>query len=565
MNSRDSLIPHYDPLEANKEANKLIVQLISGVYLASIVTITVLLFDRIRAVSSVSSGFFVKQMGVFLALTIISIQSIIFFHRFISKIKDSKLGEGFSVTLVVSLCILLIATMNFPFYFLVGIGVLLILGKVYQLNHLLVKEANVGSAVKIYFQRLIAGYMFMAVIILGFGIYLDITNYQIIPTHQDGMVTVQLKQLLSSPSISDVTKQKMYYLIDTQAKEMDQLRTSNSITLSTSVYFVIIAILYAMYKGLLSRSVENEAIIDELRVYYNTTGNNGINDFSKKDDDNGSKIIKSIIPFLIIVRPLMSAVSGVSALSVYFYVAKGFCDFKVLIGLFFIVFMTSAFGFVLNDFFDSEKDRHRNDQRMIPSGMISLKAALSLSILLFILSLSLSLFLNRYVFLINLATLSLLSIYSRINNRYGFAANIITALNSSFVIIIGMMASGYDYKMLFLAGSVFSFIVGREIFLDIRDLASDKKIGKKSLPLSYGEKAAIVISGIFFTISSIVTISLSFVIGSLSFVFCIGLLFNILLWYFYTLYCMKRNSESLEEFLLSTRIAFLLIVPGLIV
>src|SRR4030043_2359164 len=117
--------------------------------------------------------------------------------------------------------------------------------------------------------------------------------------------------------------------------------------------------------------------------------------------------------------------TGGLALLTSFAITKGAMDLQtVLLTFFSMAFITSA-GFALNDYFDKESDAIIKPKRPIPSGALSLKQVVAISLLLFVVGLGLSVFINKLGFLILLADSILLVFYSAfIKRKSGFAANI---------------------------------------------------------------------------------------------------------------------------------------------
>ncbi|NMB78739.1 MAG: UbiA family prenyltransferase, partial [Methanomicrobiales archaeon] len=83
-----------------------------------------------------------------------------------------------------------------------------------------------------------------------------------------------------------------------------------------------------------------------------------------------------------ITRPVNSFAAGIAAIVAY-YIASGMIIPEVLL-LLAIVFLVTAAGNVINDYFDVEIDRVNRPDRPIPSGLVTLSAARAFAVILFL-------------------------------------------------------------------------------------------------------------------------------------------------------------------------------------
>jgi 4-hydroxybenzoate polyprenyltransferase len=130
--------------------------------------------------------------------------------------------------------------------------------------------------------------------------------------------------------------------------------------------------------------------------------------------------------------------TGGLALLTSFAITKGGLDLQTgLLTFFSMAFITSA-GFALNDYFDKESDAIIKPKRPIPSGALSLKQVVVISVLLFALGLSLSALINQLSILILLVDSVLLVIYSAfIKRKSGFAANTLVGILTGTAFLYG--------------------------------------------------------------------------------------------------------------------------------
>src|SRR4030067_2804667 len=121
--------------------------------------------------------------------------------------------------------------------------------------------------------------------------------------------------------------------------------------------------------------------------------------------------------------------TGGLALLTSLAITKGAMDLQtVLLTFFSMAFITSA-GFALNDYFDKESDAIIKPKRPIPSGALSLKQVVAISLLLFVIGLRFCALINQLSLLILMVDSILLIIYSAfVKRKSGFAANVLVGI-----------------------------------------------------------------------------------------------------------------------------------------
>jgi len=303
--------------------------------------------------------------------------------------------------------------------------------------------------------------------------------------------------------------------------------------------------------------MEKQDVLSELGENYSSHPPSSSQNKVQKD-------ISILVALVVILRPFMSSIAAIVAVTIYFITSQE-PIITHIICLYFTVFLTSGFGFVINDYFDIEKDKIDHKNRVLPRSLLSLNTVFRYFIIIGFCSLLFSFIISLPVFILNLLTLLLLSIYSIIiNNKNGIIANIIPAMSSAFVLLFGMLAGQMNIPIFFLSFVIFFMIWGREIVLDIRDIISDRSISKISVPITLGIKNSILISSLLFTISSVIIILLSLTFGNIWFKIFIGGIFNIILWVSFSNYIIKRSKKSLNFFLFSTRLEFIPLILGIL-
>lgn len=206
--------------------------------------------------------------------------------------------------------------------------------------------------------------------------------------------------------------------------------------------------------------------------------------------------------------------TGGLALLTSLAITKGAMNLQIVILTFFsMAFVTSA-GFALNDFFDKESDAIIKPKRPIPSGALSLKQVIAISLLLFVVGLGLSIFINKLGFLILLADSILLVFYSAfIKRKSGFVANIIVGILTGTAFLFGeavtLGAGVWSPVALTLASlSLYPIscgTIGGNVLRDILSLEGDSKIGYPTLPQKIGNFNSAKVAAVFFIITGILS------------------------------------------------------------
>jgi geranylgeranylglycerol-phosphate geranylgeranyltransferase len=148
-------------------------------------------------------------------------------------------------------------------------------------------------------------------------------------------------------------------------------------------------------------------------------------------------------------------------------------------------------GNALNDVFDAGIDAVNRPDRPVPSGSISSKGALALSIVLFAGGIGLAWTLSSGARAIAVVNSVLLAAYARYSKRMPVAGNIlVAALTASVFPFSGAILGRVGTEIAVLAVSAFFAMLAREILKDIEDLPGDEKAGAATIPTRWGVKAA---------------------------------------------------------------------------
>jgi geranylgeranylglycerol-phosphate geranylgeranyltransferase len=217
-----------------------------------------------------------------------------------------------------------------------------------------------------------------------------------------------------------------------------------------------------------------------------------------------------------IIRPLNSMMVGFSILvgAAITSDASIFLTPIDLVFAFITGFSMSGASMAINDYYDRDIDIVNEPLRPIPSGDITPREAVIITLFLSVIGFSTSWMINIQAFELALFAWVLLMLYSAWGKRTGFLGNLMVSSCISMPFIYGGMITGsFDSTLTF---SLLAFLTntGREITKGIVDVKGDKKLGVRTIAVTQGIKKAANIASIFYlgaVISSIIPIYLELV------------------------------------------------------
>jgi geranylgeranylglycerol-phosphate geranylgeranyltransferase len=151
-----------------------------------------------------------------------------------------------------------------------------------------------------------------------------------------------------------------------------------------------------------------------------------------------------------------------------------------------VLFFASAGGFLINDYFDVEKDRISHPERALPSGRLPRRVALKAAVAAFGLALAAAIPLGPLALGLVGMNVALLAAYSRVLQISGILGNLLTAYLGSSLALLGGLVGGRPERLLPCMVFLFLMILAREIVFDVRDSAGDAAVGLQTLPTKWG-------------------------------------------------------------------------------
>lgn len=189
-----------------------------------------------------------------------------------------------------------------------------------------------------------------------------------------------------------------------------------------------------------------------------------------------------------LARPITS-LSGAMAVVLGGYVA-GTGEWGKIFLAALVTLMATGAANAWNDYLDIEIDRINQPQRVLPSGLMSMRGAWVFSIGLTLISLLLSAFINLPSFVVALVATIVLYIYSWKLKSTVLMGNATVATISALSAIFGGVAAGNVLPTLWLAIIIATAIMGREVLKTIADYEGDLRQHCRTIATVWGKRPA---------------------------------------------------------------------------
>ncbi len=147
----------------------------------------------------------------------------------------------------------------------------------------------------------------------------------------------------------------------------------------------------------------------------------------------------------------------------------------------------AAAGYIINDYFDVKIDIVNKPERVVIGRYLKRRWAMTAHQVLNVLGCALGLLLSRWVFAIDVLSVSLLWFYSANLKRQPFVGN----FTVSFLTALSLLIMAVYYRQntdLLLIYAAFAFVVTlvREVIKDMEDVRGDARYGCRTLPIIWG-------------------------------------------------------------------------------
>jgi geranylgeranylglycerol-phosphate geranylgeranyltransferase len=204
-----------------------------------------------------------------------------------------------------------------------------------------------------------------------------------------------------------------------------------------------------------------------------------------------------------LIRPELPLAAGLCVVLGQLLAAGGLPPTSGLILGFASIFCLAATALILNDYFDYDIDKVNAPERPLPSGLVSRRDALMLSVATALLGLALSAWIGGAALLLACAVWVVGVAYNWRFKRSGLPGNLMVAFCVGSTFVYGGIVAGHptDGLVWWFGILVALFDLGEEIAADAMDAEGDRLIGSRSLAILIGPgKALLVSAAVFFAV-----------------------------------------------------------------
>jgi geranylgeranylglycerol-phosphate geranylgeranyltransferase len=218
---------------------------------------------------------------------------------------------------------------------------------------------------------------------------------------------------------------------------------------------------------------------------------------SFKDKVNFMQTIRG---YLTLIRPANSLVMGFAIVVGVFL--TGYVNINWLTLIFGIVTSSTltAASMAVNDYYDYNIDKINEPQRPIPSGAVSKRGALAVTVILTLIGLAFAYFVSVYCLVFAFGAWTIMMIYSTVGKRSGLPGNFLVSACVAAPFLYGSLVAvnAIQLNVFLFASMAFLSNTGREISKGIVDIEGDRSYGIRTLAVSLGEKRAALAAAGFF-------------------------------------------------------------------
>lgn len=151
----------------------------------------------------------------------------------------------------------------------------------------------------------------------------------------------------------------------------------------------------------------------------------------------------------------------------------------------------AAAGYIINDYFDVKIDIVNKPDRVVIGRYLKRRIAMGAHQFLNIAGVFLGLLVNKWVFVVNVLSVTLLWFYSERFKRAPFVGNLVVSLLTAMSLVVVTILYPDNRALVFIY-ALFSFFISlvREIIKDMEDVRGDEAHGCRTLPILWGVRRA---------------------------------------------------------------------------
>jgi len=262
---------------------------------------------------------------------------------------------------------------------------------------------------------------------------------------------------------------------------------------------------------------------------------------------NSALMLKRKVTGLIrLFRPELPFAAGVTVLMGEMVALGGLPSVREALLGFICAFLLSASALILNDVFDLEVDLVNAPERPIPSGAVSVREAVGLSVPVILGGWAAALAMGPSTLVFGVFIWVIGFLYNWKFKRSGLPGNLMVATSVASCFILGGMAVGQPSNRLLWLMALGAFLVdlAEEIAGDAMDMDGDKLLGSRSLALQFGRTTALRVSAGLFALLLILS-PLPYICGWMSIQYLLAILVADAALVFFTVK-MLRSRDSKE-------------------
>ena len=215
--------------------------------------------------------------------------------------------------------------------------------------------------------------------------------------------------------------------------------------------------------------------------------------------------------YVVLMRPVNGIMASVAAIIGYLVAGAQFSTVAFLAAA--VVFLVSAGGMAINDYYDAEIDKLNKPNRPIPSGKVKKEHASWFAYALFAMGIIVSYFINIPALLVAIVAAAVLVLYAARLKKTLLLGHVAISFLVGLSFVFGGVAAGNYQPALLMAFLAFLSNTAREIYKSIEDVLGDGKHSVNSIAVKHGVFKAKMIANAFL----IVAVVFSFVPYALGF------------------------------------------------
>jgi geranylgeranylglycerol-phosphate geranylgeranyltransferase len=172
------------------------------------------------------------------------------------------------------------------------------------------------------------------------------------------------------------------------------------------------------------------------------------------------------------------------------------------------IFFISSTALILNDYFDYEIDKINSPERPLPSGMVSKRDVVVLSIAVALAGFITASMIGLLALFVAVIVWCVGFLYNWRFKRSGIIGNLLVSFSVGMTFIFGGIAVGNPFDTIVWWFALLTMLIdlGEEIAADAGDIEGDRHAGSRSIAVVYGQRTALLVSSTIFTAVILISI-----------------------------------------------------------